>query len=333
MKAFVHESAKGLAGTGVKQVEAPVPKANEVRIKLNYAGINHRDLFIVEQHDPSKPPLIIGSDGAGVIDAIGKDVSNIHIGDEVVINAALGWQTKSDAPPATFQIIGSPNHGTFAEYITVPASSVEPKPEHLTWEEAGVLPLAALTAYRALFTRAKAKAGDTILLPGVGSGAVTFLLLFANAIGARTIVTSRSPYKREKALQLGADITIDSSLDWDKQLQGEQVDIVIETVGAATFNKSLNQLRPGGTMVTFGASAGDHINLNIRHFFYGQYNLLGSTMGSHDEFKEMLAFVNKHKIKPVIDQVFPLHEAKKALTRIEEAEQFGKIAIEICKSE
>ncbi|MYL35178.1 zinc-binding dehydrogenase [Pontibacillus yanchengensis] len=330
MKAFVHEGINGLEGTKYQEMEDKSPNAGEVKVKLNYAGLNHRDLFVLERHKESDPALIIGSDGAGIIEEVGEGVNTVSVGDEVVIDAALGWHKKSDAPPAGFQLIGLPGHGTFAEYITVPADNVEPKPEHLTWEEAGVLPLAGLTAYRALFTRAKVQSGDTVLLPGVGSGAVTYLLLFAKAIGARVIVTSRSEYKRNKALELGADLAIDSNeKDWERSLQNETVDIAIETVGAATFNKTLDQLRKGGTLVTFGASAGDQVTINIRKFFYGQYNLLGTTMGSHEEFKEMLQLVNKYNIKPVMDKVYPLSETTQAMQRLNESEQFGKIGIEI----
>jgi zinc-binding alcohol dehydrogenase/oxidoreductase len=327
VKAFVHEGISGLAGTKYYDMEETSPGKGEVRVKLKYAGLNHRDLFVLQLHKESDPSVIIGSDGAGIIEEIGEGVKGYAVGDEVVINPSLGWLEEGDAPPEGFEILGLPSHGTLAEKITISSDNIEAKPNHLSWEEAGVLPLAALTAYRALFTRAKIKPTDTILLPGVGSGAVTFLFLFAKAIGARVIVTSRSESKRNRALELGADIAIDSSSDWKRHLKNEKIDIVIETVGAVTFNKSLHQLRKGGTMVTFGASAGDEVSLNIRHFFYGQYNLLGTTMGSRDEFREMLAFVSRYHIKPVIDKVFPLSEVRNAIEYLDEAEQFGKIAI------
>ncbi len=329
MKAFVHEGEAGLIGAKYIDIEEKHPSNKEVKVRLKYAGLNHRDLFVLYRHGVNDPALIIGSDGAGVIEEIGSEVSGFQIGDEVVINPSLGWKDKSDAPPEGFQILGLPDHGTFAEKIVISAENIELKPDHLSWEEAGVLPLAALTAYRALFTRAKVKSTDTILLPGVGSGAVTYLLLFSKAIGARVIVTSRSELKRQKALELGADVALDSNSDWEEALKGEKVDVVIETVGAATFNKSIKQLRNGGTIVTFGASAGDVVDLDLRSFFYGQLNLLGTTMGSSEEFKEMLDFVSKHKIKPVIDKVFELSEVDQALKRMDEAEQFGKIAIRI----
>lgn len=329
MKALVHQGKKGLAGLAYQEIEEAKPAPGEVKVKLLYAGLNHRDLFVLERHPEEAPGLIIGSDGAGIIEEVGADVTDFTVGDEVIINPSLGWITKSAAPPDGFEIVGLPDHGTFAESIVLPALNVEKKPEHLSWEEAGVLSLAALTAYRALITRAHAKPKDTILLPGVGSGAVTFLLLFAKAIGARVIVTSRSQAKREKALELGADVAIASDRDWDAELNGEKADIVIETVGAATFNKSLGQLRKGGTLVTFGASAGDEVKLDIRSFFYGQYTMLGTTMGSRDEFKDMLHFIKRYQIKPVIDQVFPLSQGIEALKRMEDAGQFGKIGLKI----
>ncbi|MEH7226239.1 zinc-binding dehydrogenase [Bacillus sp. JJ1566] len=329
MKAFLHYKVPGMDGTSFSEIDELEPKIGEVKVKLKSAGLNHRDLFVLHRHKETEPPLIIGSDGAGIVEAVGPGVEGVKVGDEVVINPSLGWKEKSDAPPEDHEILGLPDHGTFAEKITISADNVGPKPGHLSWDEAGVLSLAAMTAYRALFTRAQVKPIDTILLPGIGSGAVTFLLLFSKAVGARVIVTSRSEAKLKQALELGADVAIDSNGDWNEALKGEKVDIVVETVGAATFQKSLGQLRKGGKMVTFGASAGDTVDFNLREFFYGQYTLLGTTMASTEEFNEMLQFVNEHKIKPVLDKVFPLADAANALKRIDEAEQFGKIAIKI----
>ncbi len=325
MKAIVHEGKSGIAGLSLREMEVGQPGPGEVRVKLKTAGINHRDLFVLHRHKPTEPPLIIGSDGAGIIDAVGDDVKGVNVGDEVIINPGLGWKEKSDAPPEGFEIVGLPDHGTFADYIVIPAENAVPRPQHLIWEEAGVFGLAALTGYRALFTRGNITPGKTVLLPGVGSGVITFILKFAKTAGATVYVTSRSEEKLQRALELGADKAINSDGDWNEQLNGEKVDLVIESVGAATFNKSLGQLRPGGTIVTFGASAGDEVNIDLRSFFYGQYNMLGTTMGSAEEFKEMIKFVEKHKIKPEIEAIFPLSKYEIAFNRLEEAEQFGKI--------
>lgn len=326
MKALVHADKAGLEGLSFRDFNDLEPKAGEVRVKLKAMGLNHRDLFTLNRHKPTDPPLIIGSDGAGVIDSVGEGVTNVKIGEEVIINPSLGWKENSDAPPKGFEIIGLPYHGTFAEYIIIPAENAVSKPAFLSWEEAGVLSLAALTAYRALFTRGKVQSGMKVLIPGIGSGVATFLLQFAKAAGAKVYVTSRSEEKREKALQLGADKAIDSNQDdWQSLLDGVKVDLAIESVGAATFNKTLDQLRLGGTMVTFGASAGDVVDFDLRKFFYGQYNLLGTTMGSSEEYMEMLQFIEKHQIKPVVDQMFSLSQFQQAFNIMEKAEQLGKI--------
>lgn len=326
MRAIVHANHAGLDGLSLQEMPVENPKKGEVRVKLKSAGLNHRDLFVIlTRHKPTDPPLVIASDGAGVIDAIGEGVTGVKVGDEVMINPGLGWKEKTDAPPPGFETVGHPFHGTLAEQVIVPAENVVPKPEYLTWEEAGVLSLAALTAYRALFTRGQIRSGMKVLIPGIGSGVATFLLQFAKAAGAEVFVTSRSREKLTKAEELGADKAINSDEDWTAALNGEKMDLVIECVGAATFNKSLAQLRPGGTIVTFGASAGDVVQLDLRNFFYGQFNLLGSSLGSGEEYKEMIQFIETHKIKPVIDQMFPLEQFQEAFSRLETAQQLGKI--------
>lgn len=326
MKAIFHEKKAGLEGLRFGEMEEREPGKGEVKIKIKVAGLNHRDLFVLYRHNTSEPPLILGSDGAGIVESVGTNVTNVRVGDEVIINPGLGWLKISDAPPKGFEILGLPDHGTFGEYVIVPSENVYKRPEHLSWEEAGVFSLSALTAYRALFTKGKIEPNMNVLIPGIGSGVATFLLQFAKAVGANTFVTSRYEEKRKKAIQLGADKAIDTSINWESQLDGVKMDLVIESIGAATFNQSLKQLRPGGTIVTFGASAGDEVTFNIREFFYGQFNLLGTTMGSGEEYEKMLNFVNEHKIKPVIDRVFTFQQYKEAFSRLENGEQFGKIA-------
>lgn len=329
MKAVIHKGKAGLDGLSYGEMEKPEPGAGEVRVKLKTAGLNHRDLFVLNRHKSEDPALVIGSDGAGVIDAVGEGVSDVEPGDEVIINPGLGWKEKSEAPPEGFEIVGLPYHGTFAEYIVIPAENAAKKPGYLTWEEAGVLSLAALTAYRALFTRGKLKEGMKVFIPGIGGGVATFLMQFAKAAGAAVYVASRSEEKCRRALELGADKAVDSSEDWKAALGGEKVDLVIESVGPATFNKSLEILRNGGTIVTFGSSTGDALELNLRGLFYAQQNLLGSTMGSAEEYDEMLQFIEKHKIRPVLDQAFQLEHYEQAFDKIANAKQWGKIAFSI----
>ncbi|RPF52143.1 zinc-binding dehydrogenase [Aquisalibacillus elongatus] len=329
MKAIVHKELKGLEGLTIEDVQEPLVGPNQVKVKLKAAGMNRRDIAVTSRHQVEDGPLILGSDGAGVITEIGSNVQDWHIDDEAVINPGLGWDRISEAPPEGFEILGLPDDGTFAEYIVMDADHVERKPEHLTWAEAGVLPLAALTAYRVLFTRGKVKPNDTVMLPGIGSGVLTFVLKFAKEVGARVIVTSRSKEKLEKAKSLGADVAIDTHSDWNEALKDESVDLLIESVGKATFNKSLKIIRKGGTIVTFGSTTEDKVEIDIRHFFYGQFNLLGSTMGSAEEFRTMLDLVSEYQIKPELDRTFRLDEYEEAFNYLKDTKNFGKIGFQI----
>lgn len=326
MKAIYHEGVQSLEGIQFGEVAQDKMGDDEVIVKIKIAGLNHRDLFIPNRHNENDPPLVLGSDGAGVIDAVGANVTNVKAGDEVIVNPSLGWEKNSAVPPEGFEITGFPFNGTFAEYITLPAENAVLKPEHLNWEEAGVLALSAMTAYRALFTRGQLTEGQTVLIPGATGGAGTFLMQFAKAAGATVYVTSRSAEKRAAALKLGADKALDSEIDWNEQLDGEKADLVIESVGAATFNKSVDQLKRGGTLVAFGASAGDSVDFNLRKFFYGQFNLLGSTMASSEELHDMINFIEKHEIKPVMDKTFEMKDYKEAFDHLDKAGMMGKIA-------
>lgn len=325
MKAYVYEFGQH------KLMNMPdvTPKANEVVVSLKVAGLNRRDLYIANRLGPNEEALILGSDGAGIIEAIGKGVVNVRVGDEVIINPSLRWEDNTVAPPADFDILGMPDHGTFAEKIVIDAEQVEAKPTYLSWEEAGVLALSGLTAYRALVTKGKVTANDTVFIPGAGSGVATYMIQFAKALGARVIVTSREEAKRKAALELGADIALATNDDWPEELAEESIDIVIDSVGAATFNRSLSLLKQGGTFVLFGATAGDEVRFNLREFFYGQYHLLGTTMGSREELREMLKFIEKHNIKPVVGHSYPLDQIADAFQLLEENKQYGKIAITI----
>jgi len=325
MKAFIHQGDELSVGT----IKEPDLQHGEVKIKLKVSGINHRDLLIPERRGRNDEPLILGSDGAGIIEAVGEDVTAFSVGDEVIINPGKGWIYNSDTAPLGFEVVGMPSHGTFAEKYIVDAAYVEKKPAYLTWEEAGVLALPALTGFRALFTKGQLRSSDTIFLPGAGSGVATYIIQFSKAVGARVIVSSRSKEKREKALELGADLAIDTNEDWEAELDGETINLVIDSVGEATFNRSLAVLKKGGRMVTFGATTDDHVTIDIRKFFYGQYQLFGSTMGSREELREMLAFIEKYQIHPVVDQIFPLDDALDSFSYLENAKQFGKVGIRI----
>ncbi|WP_373895851.1 zinc-binding dehydrogenase [Virgibacillus sp. CBA3643] len=325
MKAFVHEYGE----LKLKDIQDPVAGKGEVVVALRMAGLNRRDVGIPNRRSNVEDALVLGSDGAGVIASVGDDVTRVKAGDEVIVNPALRWEDNSDAPPKGFDILGMPDDGTFAEKIVLSAEQVEKKPEHLTWEEAGVLALGALTGYRALFTKGQVKEGDTVFIPGAGSGVATYLIQFAKNVGAKVIVTSRNTEKQRQAKELGADIVLDTASDWSKELESETVDLVIDSVGQATFNRSLEVLKKGGRIVIFGATTDDTVNFNLRKFFYGQYQLFGSTMGSSQELVAMLEHIENFKTHPVLDRTFSLDEAEKAFDYLKEGKQFGKVALRI----
>lgn len=331
VKALIHEAGRGIKGLKIKEIESKEIDKKEVRIKVKIVGLNHRDLAIINGRDETSNPLIIGSDCAGIISEVGKEVTMVKVGDEVIVNPSIGWLSNTPAPPDNFQILGNPMQGTFSEEFIINEKFVALKPSYLTWEEAGVLSLGALTAYRALFTKGEVNNQQTILIPGIGGGVATNLLQFSKAVGAKVYVTSRSDEKLYKAGKLGADKGINSENDWDKELNSEKVDVVIESVGAATFKQSLKQLKKGGKLVLFGSSTGDVVELNLREFFYGQYTMLGTTMGSREEYLEMLKFIEVHSIRPVVDTIYNFEDYEMAFRRLEAAEQMGKIGIRICK--
>ncbi|MTT33259.1 zinc-binding dehydrogenase [Terrilactibacillus sp. BCM23-1] len=330
MKAIIHEGTPGIDGLHKKEdfPEQSVGQG-EVKIRLKVAGMNHRDLFVLQRHKENEPALIIGSDGSGVISEVGEGVTRYKVGDEVIIIPSLRWRTKSVAPPDDFDILGLPDHGTFAETIVLKEEQVALKPDYLSFEEAGILALSGLTGYRALFTQGQLTSGQTVFIPGIGGGVATLMLQMAKSVGAKVIVSSRSEEKRKKALELGATLAIGNDEDWSKVLKNTKVDLVIESVGAATWNRSLKVLKKGGTIVAFGSSTGDIVEMNLREFFYGQYRFFGSTMGSIEEFHEMLKLFSNYQIKPIVDRIFDIDDYEKAFDWLEKGQQFGKIALKI----
>ncbi|WP_458462076.1 quinone oxidoreductase family protein [Paenibacillus sp.] len=326
MKAIVHSGQSGLAGLQYTTSNARTPQYGEVKIQLKSAGINHRDLFIMAGSTSQDTTLIPGSDGAGIIVEIGEGVRGFTVGDEVIIHPTLGWENASDVPIVP-DIVGGPTDGTLAQYITLPAENALPKPSHLSWEEAGVLSLSALTAYRALFTRGELQAGEHILIPGIGGGVATYALLMAVAAGAQVTVTSRSEAKRNEALRLGAAHALDSHANWSLQNDLEPVDMILDSIGQAMFPKYFDIIRPGGRIVMYGASSGDDLTVPIRSIFFPQVSLIGTSMGSREEFVQMLQWVEQHDIHPVIDSIYSLQDTTKAFERMEKGEQFGNLAI------
>lgn len=311
---------------------APRPGAGQVQVALRAAACNRRDAWIrAGKYAGIRLPCVLGSDGAGVVSAVGPGVPEALLQREVIIYPALDWGPDPAVPGPRFRILGMPEDGTFAERIVVPAECAVDKPPHLTFEEAAALPLAALTAYRALMTRGRLRPGETVLLPGIGSGVQTMALMLAVSQGARVIVTSGSDEKLARARALGAAQGVNHrAADWDKALAAAAPDLAVDGAGGDTFARCLGVVRPGGRVVTYGATAGA-AQVEVRRIFWKQLDVMGSTMGTLAEFQQMAALVRAGGLRPVVDTVMPLEQADEALARMERGEHMGKIVLRIAE--
>jgi NADPH:quinone reductase-like Zn-dependent oxidoreductase len=329
MKAIVLEAAdKPLV---LREVEKPVLSAGEVLVQIKAAALNRRDYWITTgQYAGIKYPSILGSDGSGIVAEVGSDADKGWLNKEVIINPCHNWGSHPEYQNRDFTILGQPEDGTFAEYVKVKAEYLYAKPTHLSWEQAAAMPLAGMTTYRALFTKGKAKKGDKVLITGIGAGTGTFALQWAVAAGCQVFVTSSSGKKIERARQLGAAAGVNyKAQDWAEELQhlAGGFDVIIDSALGDGFAKLLDLSNPGARIVIFGGTAGNIPALNGRKIFWKQLQLLGTTMGSPEDFKGMIDLVNQHKIVPVIDEIFPLSQAQNAVSKMENSSQFGKIVL------
>lgn len=321
MKAIRLHQIGGPQHLVVDDAEQPKPQPGETLVRVRAAALNHRDVFITQGLYPKIAlPRILGSDGAG---EAGRT--------RVLLDPTIGWGDDQRVwrPDAT--ILGMPRDGTFAQYVCVPERNVHDMPEHLTMEEAAALPLAGVTAYRALFVRGELRANETVLITGVGGGVQTFVLLYAKAAGARVIVTSGSDEKLERARALGADVTLNykSDPEWYKAASNAgPIDIAVDSAGGESFARAVGIVKYGGRVVTYGGTTGD-AKIKMFPVFWHQIDVRGTSMGSPADFRAMLEFVSKHRIKPVIDRVYAMEEVAAAAERMNHAEQFGKIVLRI----
>jgi zinc-binding alcohol dehydrogenase/oxidoreductase len=319
-----------------EDVPEPEPGPGEVVVRLRNAALNRRDVFVTRGMYPgAKPdalPVILGSDGSGEVAARGDGADGAAEGDEVVIHPSLYWGDDLRISGKDYRILGLPEDGTYAQFVKVPAENVFPKPGHLSHEEAAAIPLAALTAYRALFTRGGLQSGQTVLVPGIGGGVATFLVQMASAAGATVFVTSGSDEKIEKAKELGAEGGVNYNAEnWSKELRGITggVDLSVDSIGGEVFDTLVTLAKPGSRVVTFGATAGPVPKLVMPKIFLKQLDVLGTAMGSAQEFGEMLDFYEKHDLHPVINETFELEEATAAMNHMEEGKGIGKIVLNI----
>jgi len=342
MKAIVFEEHGSLENLKFMDVPEPEIKRNEVLIKLSASALNHLDLFVLKGWKglTLKFPHICGADGGGKIVEVGEGVDSFKVGDEVVINPGISCMRCSFCLKGEhslckeFGILGEHFNGTFAEYISVPFYNIEKAPEHLTKEERASFPLTFLTSYRMVFSKGKIKAGDFILIHGGSSGVSIASLIFSKIAGCITIVTSSKDEALLKLKEMGADFIINYKNEnvFKRVMEitnGEGVDFVLDSVGKETWATSLKAVKKGGTILTCGATSGPNPEEEIRLIFWKQINIFGSTMSSISEFKEMVNLVKEKKLKPVIDSIYPLEEAKLAYKKLEEGKQFGKIVLKI----
>lgn len=313
------------------ELPKPVCQPNEVLIRIKAAALNHRDEWCRKGLYPNiQDGIVLGSDGAGIVEQIGTGVDSQLLGQEVMLNPALHWGENERAQGKNFEIIGMPRNGTFAEYVVVPADRVFPKPYHLSWEEAAALPLAGLTAYRAVAVQGKLKAGDQVLVTGIGGGVAQFAAQFVLALGAKLFVSSSSREKRSAALALGASDAFDYSVgNWSAAALESSggMDLIVDGASGDTLSQLMNIAKPGGRLVFYGATRGNPPQLEARKLFWNQLQLIGTTMGTDQDFSEMLALVDSLQLRPRIDAVFPLKDAGLALDRLKEGLQFGKIVL------
>jgi NADPH:quinone reductase-like Zn-dependent oxidoreductase len=315
----------------LQSLKKPKPIKDRVLVRLHAAALNHRDLWVTREQKQTFPDgIILGSDGSGVIEDVGEDADPLLVGLEVVINPSHEWGDNPVVQGNAHKILGFPDNGTFSDYIVVSKKYVFEKPEHLDFMQSAAVPLAGLTAYRALFSKARLRAKETVLITGIGGGAALWLLQFAVAYKAKVYVTSGSDEKIKKAMAMGAAGGYNYKReDWSSRALKDSggFDIIIDSAGGNQFNKLIEIASPGGRIVNFGRTAGNITDINTRLLYWKQLSILGSTMGTRDEFLTMLEFVESYKLKPVIDKVFPLQEAGEAFAYMERGEQFGKIVL------
>jgi NADPH:quinone reductase-like Zn-dependent oxidoreductase len=316
----------------VVDVPAPRPARGEALVELRAAALNHRDVWIkAGAYAGLNWPVTPGSDGAGVVVEVADPGDADWVGREVVINPSFDWGSREEAQGAAFTILGNPRQGTHAQRIAVPVQQLAPKPKHLEWRQAAALPLAGLTAYRALLSRARLQPGERVLVSGIGGGVALFALQFAVAAGAEVWVTSSSAEKIGRAVALGARGGFNyGEAGWAKhaaELGG--FNVVVDSAGGEGFETLIDLTAPGGRIVFFGATRGNPPALAMRKVFWRQISLLGSTMGSPRDWAAMTQWVADKGIVPVVSATFPLERAAEAYALMEHGGQCGKIVLDL----
>jgi NADPH:quinone reductase-like Zn-dependent oxidoreductase len=319
----------------------PTPGPGKVRVRVKAVALNHLDLWVRRggpAFDGLPKPHIGGCDVSGIVDAVGEHASSPAIGTRVAIDPGLTtkedeWTRRGeDSVSPGYVILGEHSTGGAAEYLVVPAGNLLPLPDRVTHEEAAAASLAGLTAWRMLVHRAGLKAGETIALVGAGGGVNSIAIPIAKLLGATVFAVTSSEEKMQKAKELGADHVINRKVeDWSKAVfarSGKRgVDVVVDNVGQATWMQSIRALARGGRLVTVGNTSGHEAVVDVRYVWAKQISLIGSTMGSHQDYRQVMQLVFEGKIKPAIDRVMPLSQGRAAHELLERGEQFGKVVL------
>jgi len=327
----------------VEDVPRPgVEKPDDVVVAVQAAALNHLDLFVIGGL-PGRTlafPHVIGADGAGVVEAVGPAVTRVKPGDRVLLNPGVSCRAcdfclaGEQSLCTSYRLLGEHLPGTMAEAVRVSEWNVHPLPGRVSWAEAAAFPLVHLTAWRMLATRAAVRPGETVLIWGIGGGVALAALGIAKLLGAFAIVTSSSDAKLERARALGADLALNhATTDVPKELRrllgGRGVNVVVDSVGEATWEKSLRALAPGGRLVTCGGTSGPRVVTDVRRMFWYHYTLMGSTMGNAREFTEFVRLLGAGTLRPVVDGVTPIREARRAVERLASGAHFGKLVVEV----
>lgn len=329
------------------RTDLPVPPlihAGDVRVRMHAAALNRLDLWVLSGLPGAKvqPGWVLGSDGAGVVESIGSAVTAVSIGDRVMLNPGVvdrscqcEYCRDGDQPLClTYGILGEHRTGTLAEYVVVPSENLQRIPDATSYETAAAFPLATLTAWRMIVSRARVTSSDQVLIWGIGGGVALAALQIAKRIGATVWVTSGSTDKLERARALGADQLLDHNTpDLGRAIRAQTgkrgVDVVIDSVGEATWSQSLVALGKRGRLVTCGGTSGPHVQVDVRRMFWNQWTLMGSTMGNDDEFAAATALFHQGALQPPIDSVFSLEDGGAAFARLASGAQFGKVVVRI----